>query len=289
MLIPYLERIGLALPLPADAESLRRLQLAHMLHVPFENLDIALGRPIRLGLTTLYDKIVTRRRGGFCYELNGLFAWLLDDLGFDVTYLSASDYRPPPAESNVRETDPKDEGEGSYGPDFDHLTLLVRCPADASPDVRWLVDVGWGDSFRIPLRADAEGEQYGGLKTYRITTNPPQAPEAEPRRQLWEQHTNTAGYSSSGMWERQYAFTTQPRALVDFEPMCHYHQTSPESIFTRKQICTLATLDTQGAGRVSLEDGRLIVTRGGTREERAVAPEERDRLLNELFGIDLSR
>ena len=170
MLIPYLERIGLALPLPADAESLRRLQLAHMLHVPFENLDIALGRPIRLGLTTLYDKIITHRRGGFCYELNGLFAWLLDDLGFDVTYLSASDYHPPTPGSNVRETDPKDEGHGSYGPDFDHLTLLVRCPEDASPEVRWLVDVGWGNSFRIPLRADVEGEQYGGLKTYRITT-----------------------------------------------------------------------------------------------------------------------
>ena len=87
MLKPYLERIGLDLPLAADAESLRRLQMAHLLHVPFENLDIALGRPIRLGLTTLYDKIVTHRRGGFCYELNGLFAWLLDDLGFEVTYL----------------------------------------------------------------------------------------------------------------------------------------------------------------------------------------------------------
>jgi N-hydroxyarylamine O-acetyltransferase len=175
MLIPYLERIGLELPLPADAESLRRLQLAHMLHVPFENLDIALGRPIRLGLTTLYDKIVTRRRGGFCYELNGLFAWLLDDLGFEVTYLSASDYHP---------------ADNSYGLDFDHLVLLVRCPADAAPQVRWLVDVGWGDTFRIPLRADAEGEQDGGLKTYRITTNPPDAQGKAERRQLWERHTN---------------------------------------------------------------------------------------------------
>jgi N-hydroxyarylamine O-acetyltransferase len=276
MLKPYLERIGLELPLAADAESLRRLQLAHMLHVPFENLDIDLGRPIRLGLTTLYDKIVTRRRGGFCYELNGLFAWLLDDLGFEVTYLSASDYYPH-ASGDPRSDD-------SYGPDFDHLALLVRCPADAAPEVRWLVDVGWGDSFRIPLRADAEGEQDGGLKTYRITTIPPEAPGASERRQLWERHTNTEGYSSSGVWERQYAFTTQPRAFADFEPMCRYHQTSPESIFTRKQICTLAT----PTGRVSLEDERLIVTRGGVREERAVAPEEKEGLLRELFGVDLS-
>ena len=280
MLKPYLERMGLELPLAADAESLRRLQMAHLLHVPFENLDIALGRPIRLGLTTLYDKIVTRRRGGFCYELNGLFAWLLDDLGFEVTYLSASDYHPE---------------EDSYGLDYDHLALLVRCPADPAPEVRWLVDVGWGDTFRIPLRADVEGEQDGGLKTYRITTNPGTAPGAETRRppsaplkgarsvgttqrrQLWERHT-------SGVWERQYAFTTQPRAFPDFEPMCRYHQTSPESIFTRKQICTLATPD----GRVSLEDERLIITRGGAREERPVAPEEKEGLLRELFGVDLA-
>jgi N-hydroxyarylamine O-acetyltransferase len=276
MLRPYLERIGLELEptLTADAASLRRLQLAHMLHVPFENLDIALGRPIRLGLTTLYDKIVTHRRGGFCYELNGLFAWMLDDLGFEVTYLSASDYHPPAS----------GQGAGSYGLDYDHLALLVRCPADPAPEVRWLVDVGWGDTFRIPLRADAEGEQDGGLKTYRITTNPPEAPGAVGRRQLWERHTNTEGYSSSGVWERQYAFTTQPRAFPDFEPMCRYHQTSPESIFTRKQICTLATPE----GRISLEDGRLLITRRGAREERMVAPEEKEGLLRELFGIDLA-
>ena len=276
MLKPYLERIGLELEqtLAADAASLRRLQLAHMLHVPFENLDIALDRPIRLGLTTLYDKIVTRRRGGFCYELNGLFAWLLDDLGFEVTYLSASDYYPHASGDS--------HPSGGYGPDFDHLVLLVRCPADEAPEVRWLVDVGWGDSFRIPLHADAEGEQDGDLKTYRITTEAPAAPDTEVgmtrRRQLWEQHTN-------GVWERQYAFTTQPRAFVDFEGMCRYHQTSPESIFTRKRICTLATPD----GRVSLEDGRLIITRRGIREERMVAPEEEASLLRELFGIDLAR
>ena len=145
--------------------------------------------------------------------------------------------------------------------------------------------MGWGDTFRIPLRADAEGEQYGGLKTYLITTNPVAASEdaireARPqgeRRQLWERHTN-------GVWERQYAFITQPRAFPDFEPMCRYHQTSAESIFTRKQICTLATPD----GRVSLEDERLIITRGGAREERQVAPEEKESMLRELFGIDLA-
>ena len=137
--------------------------------------------------------------------------------------------------------------------------------------MRWLVDVGWGDSFRIPLRAEAEGQQDGGFKTYRIT----QADSGE-RRQLWERHTR-------GDWERQYAFTFQPHEFAEFEPMCHYHQTSPQSIFTREQICTLATPD----GRITLKDNLLITSRRGSRQERPVALEEKDGLLRELFGIDL--
>src|SRR3990170_5136321 len=118
----YLARIGAVRPLAPSAEALSSLQVAHVLHVPFEILDIVIRRSISLELPAIYDKIVTRRRGGFCYELNGLFAWLLDDLGFEVTYLSASDYYPP--------TSGDSHPGGGYGPDFDHLVLLVRCPAD---------------------------------------------------------------------------------------------------------------------------------------------------------------
>ena len=82
---------------------------AHLLAVPFENLDIHLGRPISLDQDALFGKIVTRRRGGFCYELNGLFALLLRELGFEVTLLSAGVAR----------------ADGGFGPEFDHLTLLV--------------------------------------------------------------------------------------------------------------------------------------------------------------------
>src|ERR1051326_4663048 len=85
----YLERIGYDGPLDAGVDTLRRLHHAHLLAVPFENLDIHGGRPIVLERDALFDKIVRRRRGGFCYELNGLFAWLLANLGFRVTLLSA--------------------------------------------------------------------------------------------------------------------------------------------------------------------------------------------------------
>src|SRR5437762_14222540 len=85
----YLQRINYRGSPEPNAQTLRELHRAHMLTVPFENLDIHLGRPITLGQAALFDKIVTRRRGGFCYELNGLFAALLRALGFDVTMLSA--------------------------------------------------------------------------------------------------------------------------------------------------------------------------------------------------------
>ena len=129
----YLTRIQYREPVKPDVETLHGLQRAHMLTVPFENLDIGLNRPIRLDLESLWNKLIIQRRGGFCYEVNGLFGWLLEQIGFEVTYLNARDYHPE---------------DDSFGIDFDHLVLLVRVPNEPT---RWLADVGWGDSFTQPL------------------------------------------------------------------------------------------------------------------------------------------
>src|SRR5262245_14904037 len=131
----YLGRVGYDGPVDVTPETLRRLHLAHLLAVPFENLDIHLGRPIVLDVDRIFEKIVRRRRGGFCYELNGLFAWLLGELGFDVELLSAQVL----------------DG-GRLGPEFDHMTLLVE------HEGRWLVDVGFGDSFLEPLALEPSHE-----------------------------------------------------------------------------------------------------------------------------------
>src|SRR5918995_2554428 len=104
----YLERIDYRGPLAPTAETLRRLHVAHLLAVPFENLSIHAGEPVVLDDEALFEKIVARRRGGFCYELNGLFAWLLRALGFRVTMLSA-----------------RVVNRGVVGPEYDHLTLQV--------------------------------------------------------------------------------------------------------------------------------------------------------------------
>jgi N-hydroxyarylamine O-acetyltransferase len=141
----YLERIGYDGPLEPTAGTLAGLHLAHMRTVPFENLDLHLGRRNVLDPDHVYDKIVTRRRGGWCYECNGLFALLLERLGFAVSRYSAA----------VALSDPPTA-------DFAHLTLRVDL------DEPWLCDVGFGDSFTEPLRLSAEGDQDGGRSTYRI-------------------------------------------------------------------------------------------------------------------------
>src|SRR5438034_9997175 len=104
----YLQRINYAGPQAPTVESLRLLQMSHLFDVPFGNLSIHSGEPIVLEDSALFDKIVERRRGGFCYELNGLFTALLRALGFQVEMLSAQ----------------VANAEGVFGPDFDHMVLL---------------------------------------------------------------------------------------------------------------------------------------------------------------------
>jgi N-hydroxyarylamine O-acetyltransferase len=172
--------------------------------VPFENLDIHLGRRIELDEEAIFEKIVMRRRGGFCYEHNGLFAAVLRALGFEVTLLEARVSR----------------GDGTFGIPFDHLTLAVQL-AD-----RWLADVGFGDSFLEPLRLDDPDDQTQGNGTFRV------------------RHDDTQGVYArrvDGEWRDQYQFFLAPRTLSDFAPGCHYHQTSPLTSFTQKRVCSLAT------------------------------------------------
>ncbi len=127
----YLRRIHYSGSHEPTAEVLRDLHRAHMLSVPFENLDIPAQRPIILETDLLLHKVVNLHRGGFCYELNGAFAWLLRSIGFEVMMLSAGVAR-------------KD---GTFSPEFDHMALEVR---DSRRDC-WLVDVGFGDCFLEPL------------------------------------------------------------------------------------------------------------------------------------------
>ena len=246
----YLARINYNGSRDVNAETLRALQIAHLLSVPFENLSIHAGEPIVLDEDALYTKIVDQRRGGFCYECNGLFAGLLRAVGFDVAMLAAGVARP----------------DGSFGPIFDHMALMVTL------NERWLVDVGFGDSFLEPLLLDSRDDQVEGTRTFRLVDA--------------DDHVVLMRRNDGEDWQAQYRFTLQPYTFPDYEEMCRYHQTSPDSHFTKNLICSRVT----AGGRITLSDRRLINTHGPQRlrnETTLSSREEYDRVLHDQFGISM--
>ena len=204
-LAAYLDRIGAPRLQVVDAAALRGLHRAHLLTVPFENLSIHLSEPISLDEGDLLDKIVTRRRGGFCYELNGAFALLLQALRADVALVSA-----------------QVQGTAGLGPPFDHLALVVRL-ADGSG--LWLADVGFGSHSVYPLLLESRDEQDDPAGRFLLA-------DAE--------HGDLDVYKDGKL---QYRIERRGRSLADFVPTCWWQQTSPESHFTRSTICSRLTDD----------------------------------------------
>ena len=241
----YLARIGLPGATEPSPAGLRVLQERHLATVPFENLSVHLGERIRLDDEALVDKVVRRHRGGFCYELNGAFAALLTALGYRVSLLSAQVYRP----------------DGDLGPPFDHMALRVDL---AEP---WLVDVGFGRFSQWPVRLAERGPQADPQGVFRVT-------EVD------------AGVLDVWCDDRpEYRVESRPRRLRDFAPTCWYHQTSPESHFTRSLTCSLPTT----AGRVTLSGTRLIRTEDGRRSEQDLTESETLATYRDVFGIVLDR
>ena len=138
----YLARIGAGRPARPDAGALRDLHLRQLRTVPFENLGIHLGEDIVLAEGPLVEKIVDRRRGGFCYELCGAFAALLSALGYEVDLLAARVF-----------------GDDGLGVPYDHMALRVGS---------WLADVGFGSHTHFPLRFDERGDQADPGGVFRI-------------------------------------------------------------------------------------------------------------------------
>jgi len=228
----YLKRLNLHLEyrssLPSMA-SLMALHQAHMQNVPFENLDIHLGNKIILSLPKLFEKIVVNKRGGFCYELNYLFASLLSTYSFKVSLLSAQVF----------------DGDVP-GREFDHLLLLVECEG-----VFFIADVGFGDSFISPIELGSEPvEQLGYM--YKVTLKNERY--VLFRKKMGEQ------------WLPQYIFSLTPHKIEAFNGMCEFQQTSSESSFTQKSVCSIATK----SGRLTISNGKFIETTNGIRSEKLI-------------------
>lgn len=199
MLHLMLRRLGYDSPVQADVDTLRGLHRAWRTRVPYENLDIQLGRPIALDAPALFDKLVHRRRGGYCYEQNGGLALLLRAVGFEVTMLEAAVQR-------------ESRGDVMWG---NHNLLLVGLD-----DERWIADAGIGDGFidPLPLR---EGRYEQGAFTYRL-----ERLEAS----TWRFHHAAGGTIAS------YDFRLRPRDLTDFTDRSHELSTSSDSTYVTTLI-----------------------------------------------------
>ncbi len=253
-LAAYADRIGLSAPLAPTLATLQALHLAHATSVPFENVDVLLGRPIALDLSDLERKLVRERRGGYCFEQNTLFAAVLEDIGFGVTGLAARVRSRPPGQGMLGRT---------------HMALRV-VPADAD-GVAYLADVGYGNGGLlgpIPIEPGPPVEQRGRL--YQLT-----AGTLERVLTLTE----------NGVRRELYGITTEPFFVADYLIVNHHTSTSPESIFTRELVAQRQRLD----GRVSLRGRTLTEERAGVTSTRDIAhAADLGATLVDAFGIVLS-
>jgi len=222
----YLARIGHTGRRDPSITTLAELQLAHLTHVPFENLHVFYRRGVRVDVDWSFEKVVGQRRGGWCYELNGCFGSLLRSLGFTVDFLSSRAYT---------------ASSGEMSPDFDHLALLVHVGG-----YRYLVDVGWGDCALSPIPTE-RGDYDVRPRTARIETDADVIRLAEWR----------ADATGGPRWVLQYEASLRPRQLADFDARSRYLQTEPGLQWTEKPLVTMAT-SADGA-RVTLHTDRLRV------------------------------
>jgi N-hydroxyarylamine O-acetyltransferase len=246
----YLNRIGYSGKPVADFETLKTLQRKHLYSIPFENLDIHTGKKIVLDLEHLENKVVYQKRGGFCYELNGLFYELLKQIGFDAIMVSACVF----------------DDEEKPGAEFDHMALIVKIE-----DEEYLADVGFGENFVEPLKfiLDFVYEDEAGF--HQIVM------ENEKSFKLM--------FSEDGVYfSPKYLFSKVPRILSDYKDMCIYHQTSPKSHFTKNKLCSLANSE----GRITLVNDKLIITKNHKKDEIHLSGEkEFNENLQKYFNIKL--
>ncbi len=242
----YLARVAYQGELRPTSAVLRALHLAHATHVPFENLDIPLGRPIRLDLDSLQAKMVAGRRGGYCFEQNLLFTAVLERVGFRVDKLAARvRYR---ANSLLPRT---------------HMLLHVE--ADGR---HWLADVGFGAEglfFPLPMVIGTESRQFHWA--YRLVE--------EAGYRLLQSRTRD-------VWQDLYVFSLEPQHLVDYEMANWFVSTHPSSVFRRMITAQLLTPE----GRHVLRDRDYQIDRGGEVEARVLtSDEEMLHLLAERFTL----
>ncbi|MGK0298629.1 MAG: N-hydroxyarylamine O-acetyltransferase [Gammaproteobacteria bacterium] len=243
-----LNRIAYVGPLDVNLKVLSNLQHAYLYNVPFENLDIHANVKIILDADLFYEKIVINNRGGFCYESNALFYELLKEIGFDVSIMAA----------RMMISD-------GISPGYSHMALLVKL------EENYLVDVGNGQSVRDPMPIPGDViSQSEGIR-YKVG--------------VYGNNEFALFYKKEeSEWTPRFVFSTAHRHLEEFKVMCHYHQTSSASVFTKQPLCTLAT----AKGRFTLTDETFTIDEDGEEIKEVIDSKEKmGAILLKYFNINL--
>lgn len=243
----YLERLRLIEQTP-DLGFLKKIHKAHLVQIPFENLDIHYGRKVSLDADFLFQKIIKDQRGGICYELNLMLYHLLVQLGYDCHLVSARVYK------NKKWTS-----------DFDHAMIVVQIGEN-----QWLVDVGFGKHFVDPKKLVLQTPQLDYTQYYKFD-------QIEDGQWVLKMSKNNEQYESI------YSFDLSAKAMIEFIPRCNYHQESPDSFLTNTKIITKLFR----SGRITLTDKKLITELLGERNELLILNEDAFfSKLEYYFGID---
>lgn len=242
----YFERIGYQGNAKADPSTLKALMRSQLFSVPFENLDVQAGKIVSLVPEEIVEKILGHRRGGYCYEVNGLFAMALESLGISYQFIAARPMFYP-----VRR--PKT-----------HMAIVARVEGEM-----WLCDLGFGSyGIREPMRLsmlDAEVRQDNDFYMLSKTN----------------EHEYLLKARIDGEWSNQYGFDLSPQEWIDFVPANHFNSTHPDTIFVQKLLVVLHN----PAGRDILLDDVLKTVHNGETTKRQVSSEERLLLLKNKFGL----
>ena len=247
------ERIGLTYEPKAkpDGDLLARIQCAMATHVPYENLDILRGVPLSLDFGDLYEKIVERRRGGYCFELNGFLGEVLRSLGYGVVEYMARYLR----------------GESAMPMRRHRVVIATDCAGK-----RWICDAGIGQSaprLPLPFEEGAVSEQYG--ETYRVSREPFFG------WVIYDLH--------HGAWRRFYGFTEEPQLNLDYVMPSFWCEHAPQSPFTSIPILSLKTED----GRYTVDGDVFRIFKGDEVTERILRDEDdRRAVYREYFGLDVT-
>lgn len=243
----YFERIGLDPTGLHGADLLFAMHRAHAMTIPFENLDPYYSRPVSLDPDALFDKLVIRRRGGYCFEMNALFAMAAREVGFDI-------------EGRIARV-----GRGeSFGPQL-HRINIARVDGKT-----YICDVGFGgDNFIEPLVFEYDTVQPRGLETYRVVRG--------------RTVDNAIQILRGGEFSDMLGFMDVPSPDEDFEVGNFYTSQYPSSGFKKVIMCAIATED----GRISLFNNRLTIRQKGKEPEQIELPKILDSALKKYFGLDV--